>query len=507
MSKEYLSKPFAEQLKTEGYRLPDMLREWEEKENGGLNKVVQRWTGLPFAIVKRGEFEEKRDELLPIIEESIQAFNSWWRERGGEEPPMLTAKELSRRTGISVQKIVATLSLNPIELGMWSVSCLDPTLSKNRLPLTESRKYGVSPKGILRDARYLSRSPGGGPVQKARIDERKIDPLLRKAIYQRVPIQFEPITVSVQQKGTENPSQRIKEPTFEELIYQEPDGEKIMKVFDWFKKVGYGKKWVYKNEELKFAKKLIDFSQGKPIDWLMWNCIGFTWYGNNGKMPSCDLTNNLNASITLYFQNRIIEMVNQLSTIGNPRLYILLPSNEAFDEAVWNYRQPYESRKSMLREAVAGLREAYSTIYLPANVDLRIVRWDVYLRSRKAANLPPWYSSEGKNRLQADPAYEKIAKRALKNGKNYYEKWGIFVDDKELLEKQVDYYAVYGGEGIAYQELSKSGIDIVLVNFEEWTVVQEGYRGSNNSLCAVTPISAAEMSQFYAWKNEQTKLK
>lgn len=291
--------------------------------------------------------------------------------------------------------------------------------------------------------------------------------------------------------------------TVEEIIYSEANGNDIMDVFRWFKDGGFGQNWVLGNRERLFASNLVSFSNGKPTDFPIWNCIGFEWTKDpKAGFPFCNITNNLDAAIVLYFIGKIQGMCEMLSFIGNPQVSVLVPSNEALDERVWRYRQPLEERQRVINGAVEGLNERFQGLSLPENATVRAMRWDDFLTSRGAQRAPADYSTEGEKRVRESKNFGKITKEAVKSGRRYLGQNGITnVTNNDLLaQRQIMYYGVYAGEGVVYGELKKGGRNIVVVNFEEMRVSQMAYLGSASSTSFVTPITWQQMQGYYRWE-------
>lgn len=292
--------------------------------------------------------------------------------------------------------------------------------------------------------------------------------------------------------------------TVDQIIYPEPNGNDIMEVFLWFKEIGFGKNWVLGNDESLFAERLTALSRGESIDFLIWNCIGFKWFQDKkGGFPSCEINNNLDASIVLYFQERIKETYEMLSLIGNPKITILVPSNEAFDETLWLYKQPYGERNRIINETVFGIRQGLQGLSLPDNSILEVQRWDDFLKFRDATKTADQYSSEGKRRVKQAKKFDRIKKDAMKSGKDYYAQNGITnIKLNVLEEKQLNYYGVYAGEGVFYEEMQNKGNGIVVVNFEEMRVSQMASLGANGNLSIVTPITENQMVNYYRWRKD-----
>jgi hypothetical protein len=302
------------------------------------------------------------------------------------------------------------------------------------------------------------------------------------------------------------PTQTELPGTVEEIIYSVGErGNDVMDVFRWFKDDGFGENWVL-GDERRLAKDLVDFSQGTPTDFPIWNCIGFEWIKDpKGGFPFCNITNNLDAAITWYFKDKIQEMSEMLSFIENPTISILVPSNEAFDGRVWRYKQPLEEREKVINETVEGLNERFGTLLLPENTTVQAVRWDDFLTNLNAEKTPAEYSIEGEKRVKESRNFAKIVKEATKSGRKYLERNGITnVTNGDLLAKrQIEYYGVYAGEGVFYEELKKRGRNVIVTNFEEMRVSQMAFLGSNGATSFVTPIKWQRMQEFYQWEAQQ----
>lgn len=520
MTKEVLTNIFQKSLKEQGYPIEDIksdIARAEGERRRNPIRIVRNWTGLSDSAIREGIFNQDRDVLLPKINKAIlSSLKPWILTETEQDLPAITVKEVSRSTKLSPEKVVNVLSNYPLAFSVNGSSVTTviqkPEFPSRRLTLSDCRDYGLSPSRVARMARYLSRNPGGGPVQKAGIQNRDVDNLIRRNAWKERKIVFEQVV-----RDQENVDYgvmpeldvpiKVKNKTVGEIIYAELEGEKIMRGFQWFKEVGFGKNWIYRNNEAAFAENLVRLSRGEPVDFLIWNCIGFKWFENpKGEMPSCEINNNLDAAITPYFSRRIQELSVVLSDIRNPEITILLPSNEAFDGRVWKYKQSYEEREEVINEALAGLTGNLKDIPLPPKAKLKIMRWDEYLKSRGAMKTPEEYSQEGEIRVRQSASFEKIIREAVKSGRGYFAQNGIKnIRDEVFLAREIMYYGVYAGEGVAFEEFQERGRGIVVINFEEMRVPQMAFLGSRGSLPVVTPIKPEEMMGYYRWETRQNQ--
>lgn len=521
MSEQKLfNQQFLEELVQSGYDvngMRDVILSGRIAKRDSL-KVVRQWTGLPNTTIKDGLFNETRDVVLPKIEQAVlTTIDPWIQAKTDEGLPAIQTMQLARATGLSPERVVDTLSRYPLNIavnGSTLASAVEvPEFSRQKLTPGDASAFGVSPKRVIRDARYLSRPPGGGAVQKAKVQEAKIDGIVKREAIKKTQVVFERVIDAAEEviDNTElgpmdelamQPSESTRKRSVKEIAYSEPNGKDIMNVLQWLKYNGFKKNWVLGDSEEIVAESLAKFSRGEPTDFLIWNCIGFKWFGSpNGQFPTCTITNNLDAAISLYFQNRVKEVVETLATIGDPTITILVPSNEAFDERAWQYEQPFEQREQIIDEAVIGLREQYKDIQLPQNATINVMRWDDFIQSRGTEKSPQEYSLEGERRVRNAANFEKIVKESLESGREYFDRNGITnVSDEAFAERQPRYYGVYAGEGVAFEELQQKGQNIVIINFEEMRVPQMAYLGANGKLPIITPISEKEMVGYYRWE-------
>lgn len=260
------------------------------------------------------------------------------------------------------------------------------------------------------------------------------------------------------------------------------------------------------NNEKLFTNDLEEFSQGKPTDFIVWNCIGFDWEQNplNG-YPPCRLNDNLDVSIVDYFLPRLREAAEHLSSIGNPTIIPMVPSTEATYESMWTYKQSREEREGIVLSAVNGLKRKLEPSQFPDNVTVEPMRWDEYLKTRNIAKNPLEYAVEGEQRLKEAPDFWRIQAEAIQNGVEYFNQNGIKVDTTLIAEKRIRYYGMYEGEGAAMTDIRESGRNVIVINLEEFRVSKMALRGAKGKLPIVTPISEEEMTLYYQWENKMKK--
>lgn len=469
---------------------------------------------------KRVQSAERKAQATASIRTAIDNYVNPWKLAGTTEglvPPM--AVEVARAADCSPAMVINTLQRSPYDIKVngtvFSVTAANPLpQGAQRLTLDDAPLYGISPKKAANKGSYKQRSPGGGPVVRKRTQGSRVSEFIRREAVGRARLIFidpsangandtsDPEFIEDLASDPEN-----KQPnSADEIIYQEPNGPQIKQVIEWFRKVGFRKNWVMGGNEVLLAQNMIKFSRGEePVDFLIWNCIGFKWFASpGGEFPTCCITNNLDAAISIYFRDRVQEIAQILATIGNPNITILIPSNEAFDERAWQYRQSPEEREIIINDAVDGLRDRYKDISLPANAAMNIMRWDDFLQSRGAEKTPQDYSNEGETRVRGSNNFKRILKKGIESGRSYLRNNGISaVSDEALTERQPKYYGVYAGEGVAFEEFQQKGRNVVVINLEEFRPPQMAYLGANNNLSIVTPVSEQEMTGYYRWEERQ----
>ena len=250
----------------------------------------------------------------------------------------------------------------------------------------------------------------------------------------------------------------------------------IKQFIDWNKKIGYGDNWILGDKENLLAKNLTALSQGESVDFLIWNCIGFDWLPNqNGKYPPCRLNDNLEAAITLYYQQKLLELTGFLSKIGSPNLFVLVPSNEALYEEMWTYTQSLDERQALLNRTVTGLNQALLNIPWPNNTYIESLRWDEYLKQKGILTDPKQYSFAGRNKIIASPDFSQIEQNAISAGQSYFQQYGLYVKKDILADKRIQYEGMYTGEGIALKEVMNQGKKIIIINLEEFRVAKRTF--------------------------------
>lgn len=276
---------------------------------------------------------------------------------------------------------------------------------------------------------------------------------------------------------------------------------KISAVIDWLKNQRR-RRWVLEtddkqqNEKL-LAKDLTEFSEGKPTDFIEWNCLTFEWVkGFPGKHPACKVKSEPETSIALFNLPRLQEMTTELTKIGDPNIVVMVPSTEATSEEVWNYVQTRAERETVLDQAVDKLNQS-----LPKPITA--VRWDNYLKSRGVSTSPEEYSLMGESLLKQSPDFQEQLPEIIAGEVEYFRQIGIEVDPDEIKDSSISYFGMYAGEGMGMTNIKDMGQrGVVMVNFEEFRVAKTTLAGAQGQLSIITPTSDQEMTAYYKWKNQ-----
>ena len=276
----------------------------------------------------------------------------------------------------------------------------------------------------------------------------------------------------------------------------------VSAVLDWLKNKRR-RRWVLEADDKQqnenvLAKDLTEFSQGKPTDFIIWNCLTFYEWEKNlpGKGPTCKVKSEPETSIALFNLPRIREMTTELSKIGDPEIVVMVPSTEATSERIWSYSQTRTEREVIVDEAVDKLNQT-----LPKPI--AAARWDNYLKTRGILTDPNDSSLAGEKLLTQLPNFHAQLPEIIAGEVEYFRQIGVKVNPDEIEDSSISYFGMYAGEGIDMKTIKDKGQrGIVLVNFEEFRVAKTTLAGAQGQLSIITPISDQEMTAYYKWKNE-----
>lgn len=279
-------------------------------------------------------------------------------------------------------------------------------------------------------------------------------------------------------------------------LAKEPD--EVSDLTQWLEDVGYGSDWVLDGDKQLLESSLSKLQTGERVDFNIWNGLKFDWKANpRGGLPLATITDKANSGYAVYFKDRVLELANRLGGIGNANINILVPSQEALDDKVWNYTQSQVKREELLDQAVANLRNQFGDLNNIPGINFSVKRWDQYLAENRARFFQAEYSKQGEDKLRVSSDSEQIISSAVKSGVNYFASRQISVTPQTLQFTQPRYYGVYAGEGVFYKELQGKDVSVVVVNFEEFRCAQMAKLGADGNLPVITPISGKELNEYY----------
>lgn len=283
----------------------------------------------------------------------------------------------------------------------------------------------------------------------------------------------------------------------------------IEETVQYFKQKG-GKKWLKGTNEAEFIRILQELSDGRETDVLIWNCFDFGWIPakKSGDYPTCVIKDTVDTSIVSYHSKRVAEALEYLALIGPINPIVLTPTNEAFCQD-WNYAQQLSEREQVVDRVTANLSDLISVNI--TSVPMTVVRFDDYLKSRGVTDNPENLTKEGigifRRKLQND---RKLAQRLVKDNQEYFEQFGIRVEEKEVEKFLAAYFGVYAGEGIGFAIINKDGRQIILIDPEEGRVARTTIEGVSKAVLdgigatfpIISPISSGEKLDYYRDKRE-----
>ncbi len=293
---------------------------------------------------------------------------------------------------------------------------------------------------------------------------------------------------------------------------QEFINQDIGKAVQYFKQKG-GKRWLKGADESEFIRLLLELSDGRNTDVLIWNCFDFEWTPapKSGDYPSCVIRDTVDTSIVNYHSEKVAETLEILAIFGPINPIVLTPSNEAFAQK-WNYAQSRPEREQVVDSVTARLKDLIGGAI--TTVPVSVMRFDEYLKSRGITDSPEDLTNQGvdifRRKLANDP---KLVQQTIEDNREYFEQFGIMVRDEEIERFVAEYFGVYGGEGIGVSKIVKSGQRVMMIDVEEGRVAKttiEGMRkawadGVGEIFPIVSPLLPVEKLGFYQWKKEFIK--
>lgn len=195
MERPIFNQQFRQRLASDGFNSTDL----ESVLDGGKRsaKVVRVWTGYSNEDISNSFFNPEEEDARKLIFDTFEeGLGPWKFTRTTQDLPIYQAKELSRATGLSVQKVLDVLNRFPFTISISSqkfTSVVSKPEFTNPPGLKDGKSFNVSPIKVERDSRFLSRPPGGGSVQKARVVKSRIGSIIKKKAWENCRIGFAPI--------------------------------------------------------------------------------------------------------------------------------------------------------------------------------------------------------------------------------------------------------------------------------------------------------------------------
>lgn len=161
-------------------------------------QTLRKYTGLKQKEIAEILFNPDRDIKLPIIIKAIKKTISKdpKADKLPELPENITLKEISRQTGFSPEQILKLINEFKPSININGISyCLNvniPEVNDKHVLPKDIKKYGLKPKRVLKRSRYESRSPGGGPIQRTRLQKYKITNIVKREVVLQARLVFTP---------------------------------------------------------------------------------------------------------------------------------------------------------------------------------------------------------------------------------------------------------------------------------------------------------------------------
>jgi len=172
------------------------------------SKKPLRTLGL-YTRLKKTEMDEvifnpDRDIKLPKITSAIRRITKGF-------PSNLRIKEISRETGIPPEQINNIISRFKPKIFFNAVSYLietdyKPVPPNTKVTPSQIKDYNLKSRKVLKAARYQSRAPGGGPVQRTRIQDYRITSIVKSEVISSARIVFVP---EIMKTENEEPGHRL----------------------------------------------------------------------------------------------------------------------------------------------------------------------------------------------------------------------------------------------------------------------------------------------------------
>ena len=248
----------------------------------------------------------------------------------------------------------------------------------------------------------------------------------------------------------------------------------------------------------QFRARLTELAEGRVVPVVLFNCLDFLWQkGADRQYPQSVVLDDTSTGNVVYYQNPVIEMVQQLSTLGTPAVSVIVPDSELFDDRPFNHAQDLSTRKTIGNSVQAGLSARLSLL---EETGARVITWSQYCEQFVPLLWTPEdFTTNAYNRINKDQALARKVREQAKDSRKHFIRRGLDSDyvsgmpDEVMIDKTQWYCAMYMGEGTALS-ISRA----IVINLEDARVKTWYLRGSSN-LPILTPVNPNE---YYTWRND-----
>lgn len=509
--KRFFTLQFKNQLVKAGYPLTDIERVLKDSQKPDIVGITQSWTNIPAGVIKENIWQEERDGLLPLVKIRLETIlQPWITTQTDKQLPTIRIRDLARATRLPPQKIEGLLTRHSIPFAINGTSLtakIEPTKRDNDdkkqtvFSEKDARNLGISLKRIARDSRYLSRPPGGGPVQKARVVETTRTQLIRQRIIEKTIVQF--VRKKEQKIEPEDKTERVRlSPidkewyAFIELGANPSEIETLQEVMHYFDSREFNNKIPGRNQ---LREQFLQLSQGREVPVIIFNCLPFDWVPQEERYPQPVILDETDTAICGYYEQELTESLDKLKKIGNPKPIIIIPDSEAFDERLWIFQQSTEEREKIIESVKQALTTRFQS--LTEQYGLSVQTWSQYCQENNLQT-PRQYTEENYFRIKNSPQLSEKIKNQINKDRFYLARYigrrkAREIPDNEYFERLCWYYAMYAGEGQAQQDLRA-----ININFEEGRVQSWYEVGAKDELPSITPVK--DTTTYY---KERDKIK
>lgn len=275
-------------------------------------------------------------------------------------------------------------------------------------------------------------------------------------------------------------------------IFEMRGGSQVADVEDYFKEKELGGKSIPAQEVL--TKRLNELAAGRNVPVVVFNCLDFGWEQSTpGDYPLAVVRDEVFTSNATYYKEQITDTRQQLLTIGNPEITIIVPDSELFDTNVFPFKQDINERFALREAVTAKLQEVF-----PPDSGISVISWSTYCETQELM-APTWYTQKNYEKIGQDPVLVKKVIKQAKDSRQHFVRGGLdpeyiaSIPDDVMADMTAQYLAMYAGEGEALKD-SKT----IVINLEDMRVSAWYQRGADGQLPVVTPVNPTD---WYRWRN------